>query len=62
MLSILPKPGHQYMSPKSDSFVTTEGLTNESLLLQNVVKSLHQSGGFCYMTVSELFTTELQYH
>ena len=57
MLSILPKPGHQYTSPKS--FNTTEGLTNEVLLLQNIVKFLHESGGFSYMEVSALVATEL---
>ena len=60
MLSILPKPGHCYTSPKC--FVTTKGLTNEVLLLQNIIKFLHESGGFCYMEVSTLYTTDSQHY
>ena len=64
LLKILPRPGHEYkmvtqslvpldseMSNTSSS-VTTEGFTNKkALMLNGVVKCLHEFGGFCCMEV-----------
>ena len=59
MLSILPKPGHKYKPPKT--LVTTESSSNKMLLFHNVVKYLHELGGFCYMEVSKLiFLTRVE--
>ena len=66
LLKILPRPGHKYklvtqslvsvdseVNDTSSSF-TTEGFSNKkALLLKNVVKSLHEFGGFCYMEVRD---------
>jgi len=66
LLSILPRPGHKYEqitqslvpvdSEENDAIsfsVITESSSNKVLLLQNVVKHLHELGGFCYMEVSD---------
>ena len=67
LLKILPKPGHRYKSvtqsvsvdgkvndTSSSFYITTEGFSNKKvLLLKNVVKYLHELGGFCYMEVRD---------
>lgn len=56
LLSILPKLGHQYKPLKCS--ISGGSSSNKVSLLQNVVKYLHESGGFCYMEVSKPITTD----
>jgi len=54
LLSVLPLPGNSSKLTEQSSFVVDASITTsnkKALLLQMVLKSLHELGGFCYMEV-----------